>query len=73
MDTAQDIRSTASPTFAGLTLTGLTGILKAASGTISAVTGLTQTITIPDTDGINYHHLEFTDGILTGYEKDTNL
>lgn len=35
LDTIQDIRNTASPTFAGLTLTGLAGVLKAAAGVIS--------------------------------------
>lgn len=35
LNTIQDIQTTASPTFAGLTLTGLTGILKATAGTIA--------------------------------------
>ena len=35
-------------------------------------TGLTQTITIPDHNGTEYHHLTFSNGVLTAYLKDTN-
>ncbi len=35
IDTAQNIQTSASPTFAGLTITGLTGVLKAATGVVS--------------------------------------
>lgn len=34
--------------------------------------GITQSITIPDVDGVNYHHLTFTAGVVTAYLKDTN-
>ena len=96
LNTIQDISIESAPTFAGLTITGLSGILKASSGVIEtaisgsdyeepleftaplqrndntvSIDGLTQTITIPDTDGTSYHHLDFTCGILTGYEKNT--
>jgi hypothetical protein len=33
--------------------------------------GVTQSITIPDIDTINYHHFTFTCGILTGYVKNS--
>lgn len=32
--------------------------------------GISQAITIADNDGVNYHHLTFTDGLLTVYAKD---
>ena len=38
IDTTQNIATTSSPTFAGLVISSLTGVLKATNGTVSAVT-----------------------------------
>lgn len=42
------------------------------SGKQDTFTGLSQTITIPDINGTNYHHLTFSNGVLTAYVNDTN-
>ena len=51
LDTIQDIASTSSPTFASLTLTGLTGVLKATAGVLS---GSATTSDLPEGTNLYY-------------------
>jgi len=52
IDTIQDIRTTATPEFAGLTLTGLSGVLKATAGVVSG------SATLDDiSDGTSYERV----------------
>lgn len=52
LDTIQDIRATATPTFAGLTLTGLSGVLQATAGVVSGSATLDD---VPD--GTSYERV----------------
>ena len=53
LDTIQGISNVSSPTFAGLTLTGLSGILISTNGTITATSSLTTTDVA---EGTNLYH-----------------
>jgi len=49
-----------------------TGVMYTTCGIPGIIQGLTQLVTIPDIDGVNYHHMTYTQGILTNYVLDAN-